>query len=456
MRQVWAAGSLVLGLLVTEAFAETNAKPADCPFAPALLEAADFLFNEPKTKPPIWRDRFGDDAAYFTIRYGDMSYEDGIALLRQLQARTQPPARLDELLYAYSTPSDRAKLPATSFQSAGVSGWRAMLLTEGADALFVEMNKSNPPYPSDSLSLALADLDDAAKRDYARQAEDAGFGSLAIGFLSTADDLHPLIELLDRQSLPKSQRERIIVSALYDNLFEPSFDISTQPEEVRAAHAQRTHIVAVRQILQLVSMAPQADMLMSILNYTGDERIGWIVAPSLLMDIDQGRLDPAQEPDKFFAAMVERLGLVSDWPELAIELADASASGPGGQSEKIVVLANEAMARESLGPFVRDGRVSTLPNRPRLMGRDFPWDKWVAVALDLQVGRSTAAEDSIIAANLLVATDRYQEAIAVLERDSSTVAMRKAHSIMRTLDRRCNSLLDHPIPLSDPFYRFDN
>jgi len=449
-------GSLALGLMATQALAETKTRPEDCPYAPALLKAADMLFKEPKAKPPIWRDRFGDDAAYFTIRYGDLPYEEGIALLRQLQERKQPPARLDELLYAYSNPSDREKLPATSFQSAGVSGWRALLLTEGADALFAGMNKSNPAYLSDSLALALADLDGAAKREYARQAEAAGFVTLAIGFLSTADDLNPLMELLDRQSLPKSQRERIIVSALYNNLSGPSFDLSTQPEEVRAIAAQRAYMVAAGHIVKLISVAPAADMLMYIFNQTGDERISWMVAPSLLMDIDQKRLDPEQEPDKFIAAMVERLGLAFDWRELAIELANASASGPGGQSEKIAVMTDEAMARESLGPFIRNGKVSALPDRPELIGHDFPWDKWVGVALDLQAGRSTTAEDSIIAANLFVATDRYQEAIAVLERDSSTVAMRKAHWIMRMLDRRCNSLLDHPIPLSDPFYRFDN
>jgi hypothetical protein len=260
--------------------------------------------------------------------------------------------------------------------------------------------------------------------------------------------------MLNRQSAPKSERDRIILAALYNSLFDPSFDISSQPEDVRAAALQRTYLVVLQQIAQLISKAPQAGILMSIYNQTGDDRIGLLVAPSLYMDVAQRRLDPAQKPDEFVSAMVERLTLVFDWRELVAGFPNISA--PGLNGEKISDMANEALARNALGPFLRDGQVSNLPDLPKSIGKDFPWDQWVSVALDLKAGRTPAADDALIVANLLIATDRYEDAIAVLERDSSVAAMRKAHAIMRMLDRRCSNLLSPPMPLADTIYGFND
>ncbi len=93
------------------------------------------------------------------------------------------------------------------------------------------------------------------------------------------------------------------------------------------------------------------------------------------MDVDQGRLDPAQEPDEFMGAMVRRLGLLDDWPRLAIELANASASWSGPDEVKVTLCwPTRAMAR-GLGPFILDTRASMPPDRPKLLGSDFPWDK---------------------------------------------------------------------------------
>jgi hypothetical protein len=64
---------------------EGAVKPQSCSYAPVIVDAADFVLTEPLIKPPIWRDRFGDDAAYWKIRYGGLDYDAGAALLRQLK-----------------------------------------------------------------------------------------------------------------------------------------------------------------------------------------------------------------------------------------------------------------------------------------------------------------------------------------------------------------------------------
>ncbi len=448
---------------------EAAVKPQSCSYAPVIVDAADFVLTEPLIRPPIWRDRLGDDAAYWKIRYGGLDYDAGAALLRQLQARKQPPERLPELRFAHARDNDRAQLfrdlqsslkPAHALMAIGVSGWRAQVTRGDPGWLFDEMATQNSDQKgsaiasmSRSLAAALADLDDRAKIALAKQADAAGLQVFGVELLETAQDLRHLVAFLDHKGISGQQRESAINAALNYSEYRPKFDISTLPPEASALYVRRSaRLSAIRPVMQLLAVAPEAAMLMMLFNQTGNDRLGW-AAHVLFTEVSNGDLDPTT--DRFVVRMVELMDLAIGRTDRQRQLAGVTVFGPGQQKEEANVVADKAFARLALGPLLNDSSLATPP-RPDAMTGDFPWDLWTAVADDLQAGRTVKAENRIVGADLLIAAGREADAIALLRLDASAKAAQRAHALIWSLDRRCANLLGHPVPLSEHFYRFDD
>ncbi len=145
----WLRILVVFGIVsISPVAAAQQDKPKTCSYAPTILAATDFLLAEPATFPNFWRDRVGDDAAYLKIRYGDLSYVEGSALLARLEKRSHPPLRIVELRLAYATRPDRAAmianmqpLPNTKsiVSQLGESAWLALVIEDGGDWLLNEL-----------------------------------------------------------------------------------------------------------------------------------------------------------------------------------------------------------------------------------------------------------------------------------------------------------------------------
>jgi hypothetical protein len=476
----WLAFLALVGLAATSALAAQaqDKKPSSCVHAPAILAAADFLLVEPAAKPNFWRDREGDDAAYLKIRYGDLPYPEASQFLAGLEKRSHPPQRVLELKVAHAKAVDRAAMlaeiePQPNIGSIvpllGESAWRALAVEDGGDWLLGELKRwkaANPDRFDQSpvhrqLPMALLDLDDGAKTQIARRAEEAGLTMLAFNLYASKQDLSDFLGFIGRNPppggglSPSEQRASAIRFALTIAEQQAGFDTAKQPAEIRAVEVKRGYGVMMRPFLRLARQFPPAAMLMTVLNQTGELRIGTEVAAGILAEIDAEKLDPANKPDVVFAAMVEGLDRVLGREVRERQLASFNTIAAGQQNETAAAVADRALARLALAPFVA-GDASEAPPRPQALTEEFPWEQWTSLAKSLHDKAALGDGNGLIAADLLAGADRAAEAVVLLQADPELqTAKRRAHALLHALDRRCNDLLRHPAPLSETLYRFD-
>ena len=479
----WLRILVVFGIVsISPVAAAQQDKPKTCSYAPTILAATDFLLAEPATFPNFWRDRVGDDAAYLKIRYGDLSYVEGSALLARLEKRSHPPLRIVELRLAYATRPDRAAmianmqpLPNTKsiVSQLGESAWLALVIEDGGDWLLNELARwqTSDPYNASlaatAIAKALADLDDEAKFNLAKRAEDAGATSLALQLLALKDNLTDFVSYLDRLSAAprppggsnqKAWREQTIREALYEENFRPSFDISAQPPEVQAldrktAWGKAGWGEAWRAIGHLVKYSPVPEILMTSMYLSGDRRVGTVVAAELNAQISAKRLDPIDDPDALVASMAYRLDDTFGRRGRDGVLGRFGVSEMQGETAEEFV--DRALARLALAPFV-EGKVAGPPPRPGGLTTSFPWEKRVDLARALKGGKAIPPEDRLAAADILISAGRPADALTLLKTASDwKTALLRTHALARALDRRCAGLLGRAMPFSQPLYRFE-
>lgn len=455
-------------LLLSPAWSEEQNPPRTpgCIYGAEISKAADFLLTEPTTNTRFRRNLYATDAAYLKLHYGEMSYAAGLALLNDMMQADQPAARLDELRFAYVNYADRRtlyeRLPATEgarkpIAVLGPAGWRAAIVSGDEDwllARFAEWQATDPyGFDVESLTASLLDFDDAVKLRISQKAEKLGLDSLAVYLLTTLYDLQPLIAVLDRinSEETRGQRAHIVRSARWNSLSKPLFEIEKQPREIREVKFEPW----VQTIFEAVDAAPEAFILYPLMHYSGDTRLGTVVAESLLAGIEVGILDPVADPDKSMAILIALLDQVFGSEERVQMLMRVTSMGPGrpGQSANEVV--DRALARYAMRPLLHDPGQSTALPRPPALSRDFPWPQWSQIALALREGKSIKPEEKLIAADLLAASGLNGAAIATLASDGSLKARQQAYELMLSLDNRCAQWFRHPISISDPVYRFD-
>jgi len=442
-------------------------KPGACSHAPAIMAAADFLLAEPAQFPNFWRDRYGDDAAYLKIRYGDLSHAEGSALLADLEKRSHPPQRIAELRLAYAKTADRAAMIAgmqpqpnakSILPQLGLPALRVLVIEDGGDWLLGELGhlQTLDLYhaldAAKAIAGALSVLDDEAKSQFAQRAENAGVWPLALEMRAVKDDLSDYVAYLDKLPPHKGNRTGFIRNALYSADLRPSFDISKQPAEVQALDRQNGMGPAIRQIGRLIDYAPQAAILLPLVNQTGDLRLGTTVAAALNAQIAGKQLDPVNDPDAVTTAMLDGIDHVLGHRDREDNLRHALIFEMGETAESFI---DRALARSTLASFMQ-GNVAKPPPRPKLLTAALPWEQWVGLAGRLKAGEAIAPEDRIVAADLLIAADRPADALALLKTTGDwKTAVRRSHELALRLDRRCADLLRPPMPISQPLYRFE-
>ncbi|BAV48817.1 Uncharacterized protein MLTONO_3914 [Mesorhizobium loti] len=445
-------------------------KPGACSHAPAIMAAADFLLAEPAQFPNFWRDRYGDDAAYLKIRYGDLTYAEGSALLADLEKRSHPPLRIAELRLAYATTPERAAMmvgmqPLPNANSIvpqlGASAWRALITEDGGEWLLGELARwqtsdaYNASAAVEGIAPALADLDDEAKSRLAKRAEDAGIWRLALRLRAAQDDLADYVAYLDRlpAAADKDARAQLVREALYVADLRPTFDISKQPAEVQAIDRKNGMGPVLRAIGRLVAYVPQTAMLLQVMNYSGDLRVGTTVAEGLNARIEAKQFDPINNPDAVTAAMLDGLDYVLGRKERENILAGFGVSEMRGETAEAFV--ERALARVTLAPFMQSGGTEPPP-RPQQLAADFPWEQWVGLAGKLKAGAPISPEDRVVAADVMIAADRPSDAMALLKTAGDwKAAVLRTHGLALALDRRCADLLRPPAALAQSLYRFD-
>lgn len=444
-------------------------KPSACSHAPTIVAAADFLLAEPAKFPNFWRDRFGDDAAYLKIRYGDLSHAEGSSLLAGLEKRSHPPLRLVELRLAQATTPERAAMMAgmqplpkanSIVPQLGASAWRALVTEDGGDWLLGEVARwqasdaYNASAAVEGIAPALADLDDEAKSRFAKRAEEAGIWRLALRLRATQDDLADYVAYLDRlpAAAEKDARAQLIREALYVADLRPTFDISKQPAEVQAIDRKNSLGPVLRTVGRLVAYVPQTAMLLQVINYSGDLRVGTVVAEGLNARIEAKQFDPINNPDAVTAAMLDGLDYVLGRRNRVNILAGLAVTEMQGETAES--FAERAVARFTLAPFMQGGAAQPPPH-PQQIAVAFPWEQWIGLAAKLKAGEPISPEDHVVAADVLIAADRPSDAMALLKTAGDwKAAVLRTHELALALDRRCADLLRPAAPLAQPLYRF--
>jgi hypothetical protein len=256
------------------------------------------------------------------------------------------------------------------------------------------------------LPFALLDLEAGTKAQLVVQAEGKGPWTLAVcnyGLLLVT--LSPFWIVCRHQKSSTvaltQQRERIILYA-----------VVSSPLEVRALNAKRGSRDVMQPLWSLIEQFPPAGMLLTVLNQTGAVGIGTVIAAGLLAQIETKQLDPVNDPDAVFSAMVYGLDYVVGRKERKSVFATFGVSEM--QGEKAGELIDRALARFALAPYMRENEKEP-PSRSAVLAASFPWQQWVKTAGELKSGRTIPEQDRLVAAELLIAADRPSDALVLLK-----------------------------------------
>lgn len=451
--------------------------PATCDASAAIIDLADFLLVDPPQKPNFWRDRLGSDAAFLKIVYGGLDHDAGKALILDLEKRAKPPERIVELRIAQADPAERAAMlsalaPDTFKANAalpGTSGWRGQVAADGGDWLLGELKRWREAEPASfsssgiaaSLARSLTGLPDNKLADFARRAEAEGLWPVALTVHAARDILADYVAMLDRlppeaiQGSPDEAREGWLRYAMTFTDLRADFDMDKQPTALKQAYARRSYSALYAPFGPLLAQAPEAGFLLTVINQTGETRVGTELAAGLLADIEAGKLDARKNPDTVVVTAIAGLDRIFGRQQREGVLASFSPATPSGlQGEVMTVVADQAVARLALAPFVAG--TAEEPARPELLTKTFEWDRWLGVAKAARATGTIAANDRLIAADILAAAGKPGEALVLFMQEQDwQAAGRQAHVLALQLDRRCASRLLHPLPLNETLYRFD-
>jgi hypothetical protein len=157
--------------------------------------------------------------------------------------------------------------------------------------------------------------------------------------------------------------------------------------------------------------------------------------------------------------MVERLDQVLGKAERERMLGSFDvAAGFAGDSRTAQAYTDEAIARDALAPLVAGSSLSdeTPIGRPAEVSAAFDWQRWTASAETLREGEPLQDPDRAIAASLLAAAGKPDDALAVLKSATDwQVARNLAHVLLTRLDRGCAKLLKPETAYYEALYRFD-
>jgi len=202
----------------------------------------------------------------------------------------------------------------------------------------------------------------------------------------------------------------------------------------------------------LIAQLPEAHLIMTLMNETGDQKLLADIVPAMLDDLASGKIDPVRDPDAAVAAMQSRIEQTLG-RDVMLPLLKAS---PGAKTSRASML-DEAVAITTLKPLLAgSGQIAAVPDRPAALTPEFVWDAWAKQAMDLRDGKEPSSDDAIIAARLLIGAGRYDEGLRQLQRAADQDEARGiALDLMRRADRSCADFLRPARPIDEDLFRFD-
>ena len=447
-------------------------RPALCRHAAAIVDVAGFLMEDPRSPPRFWRNPYGDDAAYLAIRYGGMTYRAGSALLERLSQVPRKAPRIEELRLAFADRADRPGLfealvkasdNAGVLNRIGPSAMRAMLLDGDAARLYAVLDRWRADRPDEvrlseaMLADALLDLDDGDKSRLAAGAEAAGEWGLAGQILMRRGDLGEWLAL--RKRAPDAPKTAELAKIEYLSAVRlmgraAPLDLDKLPAEMAPAlDRARFYQAQWDPLVAAARASPRAQILVTLLNQTGEERIAAVAAANFAAAVAGGKLDAA-DGDAVVIRMAEELAAVLGRGRLQGLLAPLYV--PSGWASRINETAQDALdralARQALAALAR-GETEARPQRPASLSAGFPWQAWVDAAASRQ---PIAPDEQGLDFEMATLRGDYAGALATLKPIADArLAHLRADALLRDLDWRCSKLLGPPNPFQLPVYMFE-
>jgi hypothetical protein len=435
------------------------ALPADaqtCAETDLILDLAAQVLDERALVPRLQARRLGAEAAYLTIRYGQMDGVPALAFLDQL-ATAEPPllqaADMARTLIARNQPAifaithdaanpydvfaaqDRALMMAIVAWDRGQTYFRLWDEVEADTSRTSTGGLANTYLPAGLRAAALTG-DDSLRARLAQEALDVGRVGTAAILASGLEDL---------------SMYRDIVAGIID---EPELTEALSGPRINlnmlTAIWQETALNAVPDadgwgdtfyLMRHMAVAGQVNWLATFVNQTGETALGQEVAAALLAAVQGGTIDMDRAPEEGWLMMqdmlAEQLG-----PETVVSTLD-SFSLPvvrhyAGSAAQTLAWARAARA---LRPFL-SSELKALPNDPGLLA-DLDWANWLRIASALRAGPAesddlSASDDALIAIELLIGAQRWDEMRAIADDLLEPVdRIRVFTDVIERLDRSC-------------------
>lgn len=451
---------------------------AQAPCADTIEALADVVIKGRAYVPRLAARRYGTQAAFLKIRYGDLPTEETEVLLKTLQDAGAIEA--DQLAatwtihqhgYAAAKKTFDAKTLELAMTSIGISVMRAMLLSDdGAELVATEiaaLPKERQPLAVNSAMMAAIDLPDEQKARIVEVAEQHELWFLAATFAAIQSDVAAWKRFSERQEKRGGLDD--ISTAIS---WAPAF--VGNPALPRGAYDQPEHAEQrkmVHDVMITAALEPERDFLMTFLNQTGLIEPTAAVAKQVREDILSGKLNRKGLFDDTWRIAYRALVKATGQPDMVATTFDSIPFSPGrylrtsdGFSVRDVI--DRLFAVETLTPYVQS-KADAPPAAPTEISAKMAgqWATWSGVA---QMIRSDAPSPGLtadpamlgIAAELLFAKgddEKLADFIAGAPAGEPKVAL--ANDFATRLDRKCSSYLWHPgeavLLAGQQIYKFD-
>lgn len=445
------AGLALLAALfsITPALAQDECADPIEALARTVLEGREQL-------APLPARRLGTRAIYLLMQYGGLTESEAETLLSEAVAARMHGA--DDLDFAWRVHS--AGLAATiealgpdavteATDTGRASSLRALLTSGGADATMAAIASLPEGKRFDLGQLVVAvtfDLPDADKAELGAAATAHGLDWLAAGLAAAQQDPAALTRHIEALGVD----ERDALAQLWGWL--PTFN--GNPQLVQSTAEQGAAADNQRDAMRLVSWAaarqPDATIMNSYLNMTGELATAADVAKSLIKQFDSGALSERGPLDEGWLATMDAFvaaGRDANHVESAMSTVSWGSQRVGRDAAMDVM--NWVVAVDALTPYL-DGTGDLPAERPALLSDGFAdWDHWLALAQALHdnpaAALATPAQTDLpILSEMLLAAGKRAELAEVIDAAPVTLdTMTLADDFAARLDRLCNAHLWH-------------
>ncbi|MDB5554245.1 MAG: hypothetical protein JWL86_4229 [Rhizobium sp.] len=451
--------SSLLALLVTAACllsAPAIAGGKQCAHAREITDLAGLVLDDLKVANPTISKRFGADAAYLALHYGNLAEPDVDRVLQSLLAHDVAAGRnFVEAYYIsrYGYEAAMAKLRATGQPAEGglLDFTLIRQLAKAGRFDVVARAKDSPPDSNVPLGYALAVIDfpDAEKRSFAQAAEAAGLYAVAGGIYASMGDRSDWPGYIKRNfkkpGFPRLRNTFLVFSAYHPEL-PPLPDPRAGRNSLMIRKYARTTIAAGFRL-------PQTSLPFLYGGKIRFEPIFPAKSSEVLVGlVEQGALKPSDNMDKSWLIAFR---------DIAVRSGDAHATmkkmerigfyGRRHLTTNAGDILNWMLAVEAITPWLGnpDGEFPAVPEDAGDSLR-VNWPTWRSVAVLIKAAdapdlSALRGNEAAMAAELLFAKRDYRQlANLITSLPSPQPGLRLAADFAARLDRLCDSRLYFP------------